>query len=184
MYFSTRFSEKWKKSCENWTEGWVGESKANATRDDGICKSPCTSLFPPLFSIPPFSRLNLHLPISAPLICKPYAPFFPGAWLKGAVHFTLARTFLLTPAGFNKKFKSRRPANTWQSSISALRSLQLMLVCITRNWKVHITSFYITLTSAKTWKWFRIGKLIILWKNKGKLILLKLIFHLKCGLAY
>lgn len=70
----------------------------------------------------PNSRLNLHLPIPAPLICKPYAPFFPGAWLKGAVHFTLARTFLLTPAGFNKKFKSRRPAaSTRQSSISVLK---------------------------------------------------------------
>jgi len=66
------------------------------------------------FSLPcsqfPDPHPNPHLPVPAPLICKSYAPFFSGAWrLKGAVHFTLARTFLLTPAGFNKKFKSRRP---------------------------------------------------------------------------
>lgn len=78
------------------------------------------------FSLPcsRFPRLSKssspHFP--SPLICKPYAPYFPGAWLKGAVHFTLARMFLLTLAGFNKKFKSRRPAApTRQSSISALK---------------------------------------------------------------
>lgn len=49
---------------------------ANATRDDGICKSPCTSLFSPLVSTPPTPVQILTPPyplIHSLLIHKPYA---------------------------------------------------------------------------------------------------------------
>lgn len=66
LYVSYTLSEKWGKGRERKLPS-RGERerkrRANATRDDGICKSPCTSLFPPLFTI---------LPILVQILISPF----------------------------------------------------------------------------------------------------------------
>ncbi|KAL0105824.1 hypothetical protein PUN28_015921 [Cardiocondyla obscurior] len=80
MYFSSRFSEKWKKSYENWDGRKAARGRLMRREMMEFANHPALHFSLPLVLDFPDPRRNPHLPlISAPLICKPYAPYFSGA---------------------------------------------------------------------------------------------------------
>lgn len=123
IYFSPRFIEKRKKVWENWAGAWERERE----RRRGLMRRE-------MMEFANHSALHFSLPCSR--FPRPSSQILPSQLLSfvnpmhrtflasdlGAVHFTLVQAFLLTPAGFNKKFKSQHPAaRIRQSSISALK---------------------------------------------------------------